>query len=260
MNANPADDDPNNSGPSDTQDEAIVDEASPSVKLEKGPKINQVLAERIDENWQKYFNYNKEEVIMPANLERIKAPALNQEIWDNIPRQARNNDKANLKLQQMLQAVAITTANNADIFVKHLRQNREDQVCKEALSSSLNAISMLGTVSHSIGKTRRSRLKNVLNSSINNICDLRYDADTSQGRRSDNLFGDDLNETMSRGEKHKKLAMSISKPNYTYSYPNSRSSQGQLDFRRGRYSNNRNRNQRRSHGGPRFGRYQKRGR
>ena len=119
-----------------------------------------------------------------------------------------------------IQAVAINTANNADIFVKGLRKDRHDELLKKALNSSLESISMLGTVSNNLSKTRRSRLKFGLNSSTNSICDLRYEDDNSQGRSSDYLFGDDLAETISRGDRHKKLAASIQpQQKDTFVYP-----------------------------------------
>ena len=136
---------------------------------------------------------------MPDNLLKIKTPGLNKDIWDNVSKQHRANDKNNLKLQQLLQAAAINTARNADVFVKSLRHNREGEVLKQALITSLDTMSMLGTLSDSISRTRRSRLKNGLNANINSICEIRYDEDTLQGRASDYLFGNDLNDTIARG-------------------------------------------------------------
>ena len=140
----------------------------------------------------------------------------------------------------MLQAVAISTAKNAELFLKELRTDRENATLKSALSSSLDSISMLGSISFSLGKTRRYRLKNVLNEKINHICDIRYDADDVQGRTSDWLFGDDLNETIARGEKNRKLKSSISIPGKEYSFPSqprqSHYQQSHSGFRRSRFS------------------------
>ena len=71
---------------------------------------------------------------------------------------------------------------------------------KQALASSLDTMSMLDTVSDIISRTRRSRLKNGLNANINAICEIRYDEDSLQGRDSDYLFGNDLNDTITSGD------------------------------------------------------------
>ena len=221
--------------PSDHEDGDIVEDACPLVKLERGPQISQKLAESLDTYWGKPYVYHKEEFLMPDNLVKIKTPGLNKDIWDNVSKQHRANDKNNLKLQQLLQAAAINTARNADVFVKSLRHNREDEVLKQALTSSLDTMSMLGTVSDSISRTRRSRLKNGLNANINSICEIHYDEDTLQGRASDYLFGNDLNDTIARGERHRKIATQVRKD--VYPYPKSSGQQSHSrssDFRRGR--------------------------
>ena len=159
------------------------------------------LPKKADERWQKFYPYKQEDFTIPGNLHKIKAPGLNQEIWDHLPRPSRKSDKGFLRQQQMLQAVAISTEKNGELFLKELRTDRENATLKSALSTSLDSISMLGSISFSLGKTRRYRLKNVLNEKINHICDIRYDADDVQGRTSDWLFGDDLNETIARGRR-----------------------------------------------------------
>ena len=240
----------------DDEDTLILDAASPSTTLDRGPDLLPGLARKADERWQKFYNYKQEDFTIPGNLHKIKAPGLNQEIWDHLPRPSRKSDKGFLRQQQMLQAVAISTAKNAELFLKELRTDRENVTLKSALSTSLDSISMLGSISFSLGKTRRYRLKNVLNDKINHICDIRYDADDVQGRTSDWLFGDDLNETIARGEKNRKLKASISIPGKEYSFPyQPRSSNFQPShsgFRRARYSSR----------PPRSGRsrYQRRGR
>ena len=115
---------------SDTEDTAIVEDACPSVKLARGPNIARKLAEKADEHWVSHFAFDKDAVVIPDNLHKIKTPGLNRDIWDNVSRQHRKNDKYNLKMQQMLQAVAINTANNADVFVKALRKDRHEESLK----------------------------------------------------------------------------------------------------------------------------------
>lgn len=120
----------------------------------------------------------------PANCPTVCSTRVNPEIWAQLGHSQKRADLSVASLQENVRKVAVITLQTANSLIK-MKSNADNADIKQLLTQSVDAIALLGHVSHELAYLRRGKIKSVLKPEYSSIC-------MDDGQHSKYLFGDDL--------------------------------------------------------------------
>ena len=150
------------------------------------PLVQQQLADIANKRCGKHLDPEKiksltERYKMPENCSDIIPIKVNNEIWIQLTPSKRKIDLQLSNIQQTVRKVAVTILQTAN----ELLPKTKKEANKNLATRSVDAIAMLGHVSHELYRLRREQIRPTLKPEFSAIC-------TADVANSPLLFGSDL--------------------------------------------------------------------
>lgn len=171
---------------------------------EKGPKLNQQVADIVDKRWGKKLPSEKINTVLkrhkqPENCANVTVQRVNPEIWAPLNAFKRKGDLRMANMQQALQKATFAMASNCATVV-----NLPDKIPhkKEMMANNIDAIALMGHVVAELSSLRREQLKPTLKAEYQAIC---AKSDTP----STLLFGDDLPKKIREAKEANQIASTV---------------------------------------------------
>ena len=176
-----------------------------------GPPVQDQLAAIANKRWGKHLDPEKIKSLTelykrPENCPDIGPIKVNNEIWTQLTPSKRKADLKLSNIQQTVRKVAVTILQTAD----ELLPKTKEEVNKNLATRSVDAIAMLGHISHELSRTRREQIRPTLKSEYASIC-------TADITNRPLLFGPDLTKQLKEAKDTNVISQSLtnnSKKNY----------------------------------------------
>ena len=149
--------------------------------------IKPQLASIVEKRWNKKLTTEKIKSITdkynrPANCTTLHPLTVNPEIWSKLPFYQQRADLNSSNIQEAVRKTAMISIQTAHALSN---ASTNELHTKELLTQQVDAIALLGHISHEIASLRRYKIKSVLKPEYAAIC-------ADHGQDSKFLFGDDL--------------------------------------------------------------------
>ena len=130
-----------------------------------GPPVQDQLAAIANKRWGKHLDPEKIKSLTELYKRTEHCPDIgpikvNNEIWTQLIPSKRKADLKLLNIQQTVRKVAVTLLQTAD----ELLPKTKEEVNKNLANRSVDAIAMLGHISHELSRTRREQIRPTLKS------------------------------------------------------------------------------------------------
>lgn len=180
-------------GGGDDTDEVFAALVDIEKTTDYGPELTQNVAAGISKTVSRPLSKEtltklSSKLLVPANCKMAAVPKMNSEIWSNLPGKARIQDLQLQNLQQTNSQGLVALALIANQIALH-RHELPENLAKEVLQVCMDGANVLGNGLQMINMKRRQEVKQYLNQEFAGICNTSVPV-------TENLFGDDLKETM----------------------------------------------------------------
>ena len=155
-------------------------------EIKVAPKLNDKLAQLVQDRWQAALSYNKLKEkcqhYLPPEYATLKVPLTNPEIWSRIMNQLRTSDLSSFyQYSKNIQKATIAITEGAD----QILQKNDELDVKSVLHTTLDAVALLGHTANRLSVLRRTNIRPVVSEEYRGLCKLEFPG-------SDYLFGQDL--------------------------------------------------------------------
>ena len=174
-------------------------------KIEKAPTMEPWIADMINKIFakppEKKLEQIKEKVTMPENL-AVQPPRVNPEIWEYASRETRIND---WKVQHLLTNQAKAVALLAKLVEENVKEGNKQEAVKIT-----EVITLLGAASADANKERRNSFRYGIQGHLKiALQEENSSTVTEEGRRSELLFGEGLQERLKQLQEKDKVKLTV---------------------------------------------------
>lgn len=170
---------------------------------EKGPKINQDVADIAGTRWGKKLATEKLNTVLkkhkqPENCANMSVPRVNPEIWAPLNSFKKKADLRLANMQQALQKATFAVAKICDGIVTPDEKEKR----KEMISASVDAMALMGHVVCELANLRKEQLKPTMKPEYQAIC-------SKTEKWSTLLFGEDLPKQIREAKEAHRIASTV---------------------------------------------------